>query len=51
MRATMGSLADLLAFSLSFATLQGQRAPSPGEQDKALAAIREYALNYVKSLP
>src|SRR5579863_1525641 len=51
MRAVAGAVANLLMFSLSFATLQGQKALSWGEQDEALAAIRQYALNYVKSLP
>jgi hypothetical protein len=40
-----------LVFSCGIAALHGQTALSPEEQDKALAAIREYALNYTKNLP
>ncbi len=41
----------VLAFSGSVAALHGQAALSAAEQDKALAGIREYALNYARSLP
>jgi hypothetical protein len=51
MRVNCNAIANLLVFSCSVAALHGQKALSPGEQDQALAAIREYALNYVKSLP
>jgi GAF domain-containing protein len=51
MRANAGSIASFLVFSCSVAALHGQKALSPGEQDQALAAIREYALNYAQSLP
>ena len=40
----------LLSLS-SLALLDGQPAPSPAEQDQAIAAIRQYSLNYAKSLP
>jgi hypothetical protein len=41
----------LLAVVCEVAALYGQGTPSADEQDRALAAIREYALNYSKSLP
>jgi hypothetical protein len=44
------AIAVLVAFSCSTA-LHGQTALSPDGQDKALAAVREYALNYAGSLP
>ncbi len=41
----------LLLFSFSLASVHGQARSEPGKQDDALGAIREYALNYAKSLP
>jgi hypothetical protein len=43
--------AGLLAFLYSVAALRGQSALPAGEQDKALGAIREYALKYASGLP
>lgn len=43
--------AVLLVLSSGLAVVNGQKALSPSEQDKALAAIGEYALNYAKGLP
>jgi hypothetical protein len=45
------AVAALVAFSSSITALYGQAAPSTDEQDKALAGIKEYALNYARSLP
>ncbi len=45
------AVAALVAFSSSKTALYGQAAPSTDEQDKALADIKEYALNYAHSLP
>lgn len=45
------AVAALAAFSGSLATLCGQAAPSTDEQAKALAGIKEYALNYARGLP
>ena len=45
------AVAALVAFSSSITALYGQAAPSTDEQDKALADIKEYALNYARSLP
>lgn len=47
----LGTLAALVAFSNGMTALCGQPAPSTDEQDKALADIKEYALNYARSLP
>ena len=43
--------AALVAFSISVTALYGQGAFVPDEQDEALAGIKEYALNYARSLP
>jgi hypothetical protein len=45
------AVAALVAFSNSISALYGQAVPSTDEQDKALADIKEYALNYARSLP
>jgi hypothetical protein len=45
------AVAALVAFSSSITALYGQAAPSTDEQDKALSGIKEYALNYARSLP
>ena len=50
MRADLAVTA-LVAFSSGITALYGQAAPSTDEQDKSLAGIKEYALNYARSLP
>ena len=45
------AVAALVVFSSSVTPLYGLAAPSTDEQDKALAGIKEYALNYAHSLP
>ncbi len=49
MRSTVA--AALLAISSSITALYGQPAPSTDEQEKALADIKQYALNYAHGLP
>jgi hypothetical protein len=45
------AVAALVAFSGGITALYGQAAPSTDEPDEALAGIKEYALNYARSLP
>ncbi len=45
------AIAALVAFSSSTTALYGQAVASTDDQEKAFAAIKEYALNYARSLP